>query len=520
MYNDQLDDPLQPAGTAVFLGVREGLTPSLLEDGLVTRAENALFDTRGRFASRPGTSWVGRPQAAPVQGMWFYDIPGFERLLTVTAGKLYQQSAVGINTTATEITGITPALSASNPVVFAQLVDTAFMTDGANYYSVKWSGITWVVTHVPTFSGGSALAAFTILLTCAVGGASFRVIASGVNTTDNDLIYVSDPLNGAVFNSVNNVRVGRGDGDPIRGVIAGQSGQLIAGKANSIWSVSPVSTTLASWEMYAITEDVGCVAGATMKMVGQDVIMLTPRGVLSLSRLQATDTVNEAAFISTDIKSTIDRINWEYAHTSTAVVWEDYYLLAVPLDDETAPNAILAYNTVTQRWSGHWTGLEPSCAVQTRFSNRLATILGDSQGRLLKINPAVPRDQLSLGTYAEITALVETKAWNFAAAENWKQLFTVAVQFEQSTGTVDVELIGDGRAAAMIEANARTNQLPQLPVQLPFSLATDAHLRRSWHIRNQPRAREVRLRLTSTGGYLSVREIKFQAWVDTVDVLR
>lgn len=520
MYNDALDDPLLSAGTLAFLGVREGLTPALLEDGRCTRAENAVFDTSARFNSRPGTSWVARPQAAAVQGMWYYDIPAFERLLVVSNGKLYHLSSVGINSTATEITGITPALSTTNPVVFCQLVDTVYFSDGANYYSVRWDGLAWVTAHVPNFSGGSPLADFTILLTCAVGGSSFRVIASGVNTTDNDLLYVSQPLDGATFNSANNVRVGKGDGDPIRGVVTGQAGQLFVAKENSIWIVNPVSTTLSQWELHAITEDLGCVAGQTMRMVGQDVLLLTPRGVVSLARLQQSDTVNEAAFVSNDIKPTIDRINWEAAQTAHAFLWGDFYLLAVPLDDATTPNAILAWNTNTRQWSGYWTGLSARCALETRFSGRRRTIMGDQEGRLLWINSGVSRDQTSLGAYNEVLALLETKAWNFRAPENWKQLFTCAVQFEDSTGTVDVELICDGRAPAMLEEDARTNQLPQLPVQLPFTLASDTHLRRSWHIRDVPRAREVRLRLTATNGIMRVREIKLQAWADTVEVLR
>ncbi|MBS0229462.1 MAG: hypothetical protein JSS23_12325 [Proteobacteria bacterium] len=520
MYNDQIDDPLQPAGTLSFIGVREGLTPSLLDDNLCTHATDIVFDTSARCNSRPGTSWVARPQAAAVQGQWYYDIPGFERLLVVSNGKLYHLSAVGINSTATEITGITPALSTTHAVVFSQLVDTVYFADGSNYYSIKWDGVAWVIANIPNFSGGSPLADFTILLTCAVGGASFRVIASGVNTTDNDLLYVSNPLDGATFNSANNVRVGKGDGDPIRGVVSGQAGQMFVAKENSVWVVSPVSATLADWEIRAITEDLGCVAGATMRMVGQDVLMLTPRGVVSLARLQQSDTVNEAVFISSDIKRTIARINWEHAGTAHAFAWDDFYLVAVPLDDATTPNAILAYNTISGRWSGYWTGLQPRCAVETRFAGRRDTVMGDNEGKLLRINPDVSRDQTSLGTYAAIASVMETKAWNFGAPENWKQLFTVAVQFEEATGTVDVELICDGRAAAMIEEDARTNQLPQLPVQLPVSLAADTHLRRSWHIRTQPRTREVRLRLTSTGGILRVREIRFQAWLDTVEVLR
>lgn len=519
MYNDALDDPLLDAGTLGFAGVREAIAPALLMDADLYRAQDVIIDTSGTVESRPGTDWVGQPQSAAVQGMWFYDIPGFERLLVVSNGKLYHLSSVAVNSTATEITGISPALSTSAQVAFCQLVDKVYMSDGANYYQVYWNGSAWSVTNQATFSGGGTLADFTILLVARAAGAAFRVIGTGINTTDNDLLYISTTLNGMDWNPANNVRVGRGDGDPILAVLSDQDGRLTVCKEKSFWYVNPGSATLADWSMGAINEKIGTLAGRTCQQVGQDAFALTERGVISLGRLTNQDSVNEAAIISTDIKTTLARLNRTAASTSWATVWGDYYLLAVPLDAATTPNAILAFNTVTSRWSGHWTGLAPRCAEKTRFAGAAETVLGDSSGRLLRLSSSARKDQTALTTFNEIAAMVETKAWNFALPRYPKQLFTVEVQFESSTGNVNVELIGDGRSAAMIEAAARTNQLPVLPVVLPFSLAADDHLRRGWHLRNQKPAREVRLRLTATQGYLKIREIKFQGWPDTPKVI-
>ena len=519
LYNDALDDPLLDAGTLGFAGVREAIAPALLGDADLYRAQDVVIDTSGTVETRPGTDWVAQPESAAVQGMWFYDIPGFERLLVVTNGKMYHLSSVAVNSTATEITGFSPALSTSNRVTFCQLVDKVYLSDGANYYEVYWNGLTWSVANQATFSGGSTLADFTILLVARAQGAAFRVLGSGINTTDNDLLYVTATLNGMSWNSAHNVRVGRGDGDPILAVLSDQDGRLTVCKEKSFWYVNPTSADLADWTMGAINEKVGALAGRTCQQVGQDVFALTEKGVISLGRLTNQDSVNEAAIISTDIKVTLARLNRTAASTSWATVWGDYYLLAVPLDSATTPNAVLAFNVVTQRWSGHWTGLAPRCAEQSRFSSAAETILGDSSGRLLRLSSTTRTDQTALATFAQIPALIETKAWNFALPRHPKQLFTVEVQFESSTGNVNVELIGDGRSAVTIEAAARTNQLPVLPVVLPFSLNADDHLRRGWHLRNQKPAREVRLRLTATTGYLKVREIKFQGWPDTPKVI-
>lgn len=520
MYNDAIDDPLLEAGTLAFVGVREGITPALLPDDHLYRAQDIILDTDGTARTRPGTSWIAAPQSAAVQGMFYYDFPGFERLLVVVNGKLYHLTAVGINETATEITPISPALSTTAAVVFVQLVNKVYMTDGANYYQVFWTGIAWTVTNQATFTGGvTTLADFTILTIARAGDASFRVLGSGINTVDNDLLYMSSTLDGMAWATTNNIRVGKGNGDPIRQVLSNQDGRLTVCKANSFWYVQPTSATMANWAMGAINESIGTLAGRTCCMVGQDVFALTARGVISIGRLSATDTVNESAILSADIKDTLARLNRTAAGTSFATTWGDYYLLAVPLDAATTPNAILAFNIVTGKWSGHWTGLTPTAACTSMFGDAHEVVLGDSTGRLLRLSEAVSRDQTALATFVEIPAMLETKAWNFQAPRHPKQLFTVEVQFEDSTGKVDVELIGDGRPAVMIEEEARTNQLPILPVVLPFSLQADGQLRRGWHLRDQKPAREVRVRVTATQGFVKVREVKFQAWADTPKVI-
>lgn len=520
MWNDAIDDPLLPAGTLAFAGVREGINPALIPDDSLAAAENVILDTNGTARTRPGTEWVAVPAAAVVQGMGYYDIPGFERLLVVSNGKLFELPAVGVNTTPTEITGISPALSTSADVVFEQLVDKIYMSDGANYYEIYWDGLAWDVTHQATFhSSATALPGFRVLTVARAGDASFRMLAAGINSVDNDLCYVGNTLNGMQFPSGANIRVGRGNGDPIRAIVSSQDGRLTFCKANSFWYVTPSSGTLSNWGMGAINESIGTLAGRTCCVVGQDIFALTSRGVISIGRLTATDTVNESAIMSTEIQDTLDRINKAAAGTSFAIPWGNYYLLAVPLDAATRPNAILAFNTVTGRWSGHWTGLTPSCAVTTDFADDDQVILGDTTGRLLRLTADVSRDQTDLATVVDIPAMIETKAWHFNAPANPKQLFTLEVLFEDSTGNVDVELIADGRAAVMIEADARTNALPILPVMLPFPLTTNSQLRRGWHLRDQPPAHEVRLRVTAQSGRMTIREVKFQAWADTPKVI-
>lgn len=516
IINPAIDMEPLAAGAGAFTGVDEQTRPSLLADTVLARCTNGLLDASGQLTLRPGTTWLATPISAPVQGIGYYDALGFEALLVVAGGRCWQLTGTAQNETPVEITGFSPALQTTAPVRFAQLVDKLYLHDGTRLYQLSYNSgtSTWTVTGVPNFTDTTALKPFAALVPHA-----FRLIGAGLADGESDSIYCSDVLAGTSWLKTSNVRIGRGDGDPIVALVSGQQSQLLIIKERSVWALDTSAATLAGWASQAITQLIGCVAGRTVQTIGQDTLFLTRRGVASLSRLAAADSVSEAVFVSLPIKPTIDRINWAAVRTAHATEWQGYYLLAVPLDSATTPNAILCWNSATGQWSGTWTGIAATAAELSRFGSRAETILGDSLGRVLRIDAGAATDQRALGFFDEIALEATTKAWDHGAADNLKLPFTALLDWIDSRGVVDVSLVRDGQAPELIEAASRTNRNPQLPTLLPFVLAFQPQVRRRWNLAGFRAYREAQLRISTTSGYVCLREAKLHALPGPEDLI-
>lgn len=506
IQNNALDQEPIPAGSPAFTGVDELTRPGLLADTVLARCVNGLLDASGQLVLRPGTVWLATPESAAVQGIGFFDALGFEALIVVAGGRCFALDGTERNETPVEITGFSPALATGTPVRFAQLVDKLYLHDGTRLYQLTWSGTAWTVTAVPNFSGGTTLKPFRSLV-----AHGFRLIGAGLADAESDSIYCSDVLAGQTWLTSSNVRIGRGDGDPIVALVPGQQSQLLVIKERSVWALDTSAATLSGWSSSAVTQLIGCVAGRTVATMGQDTLFLTRRGVASLSRLAAADSVSEAVFVSLPIKPTIERINWAAVATAHALDWQGYYLLWVPLDNATAPNAVLCWNSATGQWSGYWTGLDATAAALARFGARSEAILGDGLGRIVRLDAAASVDERSLGLRDEIALEAVTKAFDHGAPDNQKLPFTALLDWIDSRGVVDVSLVRDAAPGDLIEAASRTNRSPQLPARLPFVLANQPQLRRRWNLAGFSPYREAQLKITSTSGHVCLREAKLHA---------
>ncbi len=125
----------------------------------------------------------------------------------------------------------------------------------------------------------------------------------------------------------------------------------------------------------AIHHRIGCAAARTAVQVGSDVWFLSADGVRSVQRTRATMQQEVGDTLSLPIHDLIERINPAAVGTSCAVCWANRYLLAVPLDGASAPNAVLVCDTLTQTWTGQWLGWRPLDWVVSGLRGRSAAVL-------------------------------------------------------------------------------------------------------------------------------------------------
>ena len=130
-------------------------------------------------------------------------------------------------------------------------------------------------------------------------------------------------------------------------------GLIIAGK-DSIWGLNPSMTPVATDKLEKIL-DLGCAAGKTAVMAGDDIIFLAYDGVRGLFRtvqdkLQAT----QAQPLSFLLKDEVESLNWAHVNSATnqacGVWFDNKYFIAVPVDSSAFNNEVWIYYPSQQAW--------------------------------------------------------------------------------------------------------------------------------------------------------------------------
>ncbi len=602
LFNDGLDDDPANDGSAGFNGADFTLKPSQLPTDIVRNGENIWFDVDLTAQTRPGLRYNTlcesgelTPTATHIQGIGYLDTQAIERSLAVRNGVLYDVAGHDIAATTrawigflyqmavngTEITASTltaPVLDANAKVRFSQLVDRMFFTDGVLRWIRYVAAAGWTYGAITKFQSpdgivwGDDMPQWSIL--CSHG---FRLFAV---ETGGNTIYVS-AIGAAHAHSfwrkTDNIRVGSGEGDPIKAVLSAQAGNLIVLCASSAWTVNTSDASIANWTIQRITTLAGCVASETALSIGQDVLFLSRYGLTSLGALSANISINAANTISAPIQPFIQRINWGAINTAWATAWGDLYLLALPLDANTRPAMILPFNLRTKRWQTPWTaalgalllgsapgqavlidedalllvdesgnllldnGVAPvtpftildyeglSAAAVVRFGDRQETILGESAGRLLRIDPTYDKDDYQLNQSQVIPSWLTLRAHDFSIPENNKQPFWLDVLFQSSTASgVSLNFVRDNvkvyparplAEAEVIEDNVATGTFGVFPIIFPLRFKPNGDYRRTFHLRALPRFRECGLQVYCPRGRLRLRSVRFAAFIDTPDLL-
>lgn len=494
MFIDDLaDTPLARVELRGFVRVNNRVKPGLLAPEDLAVLVNGRMDDTGQIDLRPGSTRLAQPESAPLRGLAYYDVPSAEALLAIVNGSIYELASLAPGMVPTKIPGA--VLGAMGACEGAQLVDKLAITDGLRLLGLWRSGGQWQTMQVATFTNGEALPPVQHLLSHA-----FRLFIAGGTGAQADTIYPSDTIEPWRYVRSNGQRIGRGEGDGIVALRPGPNQSVYALKAGSCWRLDTTGE-VNQWQIDAISHHTGCWAGATAMVVNQDVIFLSRQGVVALSRLQNDAPTAAVDILSAPIEATIRRINWTAARrTACATLWGAYYLLAVPLDGAHRNNAVLAFNTRTNCWSGEWTGWAPTCWCTTQFDGETTTVVGEQDGTIRVVDPTRMTDQQADGSEAAIPLELETGAQTFGAADLWKLPHLLDAEWRNGSATVDVSLRCDGGTPQTIaedfDAHAEAGTVNQRLIA---------------NLRELGGGRELQVRMVTTGGAFGLREITLKA---------
>ncbi len=509
VYNDALDDQLVFDGSTEFVGGEFSQSdPSKLQPTQCSKLRNIVLDQLGNIITRKGTTLLGSAlAAAKVQGISDFNSATVQKILAACNGAMYQNAGSGAWSTAA---GYTPT-SASVNVEIVQGIDVLYVADGTkNLY--KWDGITF--TDLGTGGTNPPIMAILAWHTYRLFGASLTA----------DTLYISDELDGETWNLASqSIRIGGGDGDFISCIASWSDFNFLVFKHNSIWVINAdPSQNVADWLVRKVTDRAGCVAHRTGKMVGDDFYFLSRDGVRTILR-----TLNDAQSqvsipISRAVQPIIDRINWAYASTASAEYIDNKYMVAVPLDSSTTPNAVLVFDTLLKVCIGYWegTGWTPSCFLFSKLGNGQTLYFGNQAGQVLSWNynadSSLSTSYLDNGSAIATTA--RTGSYTFNEMISPKTGWNIEVEFNQSLAVANLYAILDQNStnqpiALAFDTFGTTNSLP---VNLPFDLAVLTIARKAFDLASLGEFREIQFEISSTSGKLAIKQILSSAFINTM----
>lgn len=337
-------------------GMHTKLHPTAIEDNEAVLLQNVILGAGGLAEKRSGATDVmsGQTPTGPYIGLGRWNPPSTpqaERLIAVAQGGIYDWDG---SASWRALTG--GSFTGEEPVYFVQGAELQPAFDTLGWFFQRGASAVYEYdgsTTLTTASGaGSGLAnSIPTGVDADFWLGRLWVAEDGAN---NGYIRYSTFGEPTKFDTSTGFLVNPND-DVMR-IIQWFNTGLIIFQRNSIWALDIDQAnfedlTFDSTRMEMLNSDIGCVAGKSVAQAGQDFFFLSRYGVMQLSKTERDRAVGRARALSDKISPTIDTINWAEVHKSRGIVWDRWYLLAVPTGASTVCDTVLAYDIWTQAWT-------------------------------------------------------------------------------------------------------------------------------------------------------------------------
>jgi hypothetical protein len=454
---------------------------------------------------------------------------GKVRAITVTSAGSGYTSATAI------ITG--PNWGGELPTLITTVaggaVTAVVVTNGGSGY-----GYTPTVTIIGDGSGATATATVSAppqgLQTIVNSGNRLFGVGTG---QDRNTLYASDILDPSVWDSDNSVIINGDDGDEITAITQYYENRIIVFKRRRIFQVTipPDMTSAADWTISIISNNIGCVAGATAIQVNSDIFFLSDDGIRSLVRSASDDFTSVGLPISEVVKDVIQEINTAEIGICTAAYYDNRYLLAIPTAANDFNDTILVYNTILGAFEGTWTPKVMQFALTNFGGEGLRLMMKLTTGQINKYSgyktPAqttaadyvdfgVQSNGTSVGTFDYISS-VRTRDMDFSDPfaqkhgsyfevifdDSFSNSANIAIQRDIDTGDIDVQPNLNIASTVLV-----------LPFVLPAVLPTSVKKRIASDLRKYEKWRLINISVTSEANKMAVRQIIAAANPDTIEV--
>jgi len=176
-------------------------------------------------------------------------------------------------------------------------------------------------------------------------------------TVGNDTLRISDVLSEAFDFNLNSFQVEQGEGGRLLKIQAFGSGNLIAFKDNGIAFLSGAASQITALDLglQFIDDQVGCISQDSVVNIGKDIFFLSQRGVYTVQQTSEQNAQLVDVPLSDPIRNIFETIEKQHSERAIAVLFDNYYLLSVPVDGSQVNNAIIPFDLLLRKWVGIWT---------------------------------------------------------------------------------------------------------------------------------------------------------------------
>ncbi len=496
-------------------GMRDRDYPTLLDENQAALFTDCEIRDSGLCKMRGGrttkTSGIG---GTPQGGVRFRGVNGTEHLVMVNSGRTYYWD--GTSMTYTQI-GATVFNNTTTNVAFAVLNSVLYISPGNSDNGYSWDGAAAALTD----EGNTNADVPRGTLLCQQAG---RLCSSGESLASlrSDYISFSDIFDGHTWDrTANNKRTPTDGSEAITAINTYRKEEILVHTAFSTHSWSIAGSSVSAFSRITLDAKVGCVAPRSVVVIGDDAFFLSAD--LQLRSIKRT--VQDLAFGVTNpvtyfVPNLMDRINPNYAHLCAGIFFNNYYLLAAPMDDNEKNSSIIVFDMLHQFPTpsgnapvcvGEWTNMAVNQFVVSYFGNVARLHYVDANDGTIK----QMFDGSTNDDGVEVTPTIKFRSFDYKAPNNPKSAVDGAMQFVNSSGTVTLSYARDDGTFVEVGSYTVGDTSANLPIDLPFNLPADSGIIPIFYtMYGRGASRGWQPQITYTGSSMNLKELTLRAYVD------
>ncbi len=505
-------------------GMHDRDHPSLLSDNEYFYGKNLELRNGGLAALRRPRRSRTAQLGAGAQGAKFFDPLAANAVIVIVAnGRVYKWEGTGSAFTLIDA-GVLLSNTTRN-VEMEILNGRIYIYSGPDDNVYSWDGLSATLTD----EGNANTNPPRGRVACQQSNRIFvgDVDATGAIAAANHYFFPSSINNGQVYDRASNNQINPSNGtQPITamGTYRKQEILVFTNNTSNVWDVGGTTITGDNgFQHITLDSNIGCKAARSLVVVGEDAFFLSAdRQVRTIKR-----TINDIAYgvsipVTYLVPNLMDRINPNYAHLAAGVYFDNYYLLAVALDNSTVNNAVIVFDTLHQIQAiggsipacvGEWTNISANQWIVANFNGVPALYYLDATvGSIV---------QMFSGTEDDGTAIpfeIQTKAFDMNYPMLDKTAHGGEVQVIDTVGSLEISYAKDAGTFTVVKTETVGDTTSAiLPISLPFTLPGGTGIGPvCWSMYRRGRSRYWQLRFKHSGERLSIKQFSLRAWVESL----